>query len=31
MEFRIAGTFTDNLAKLTGEKQMAVKHTAFSL
>src|ERR1700690_689975 len=29
MEFRIADTFTDSLAKLTGEEQKAVKTTAF--
>jgi len=31
MEFRIADTFTDSLAKLTGEEQRAVKTTAFDL
>src|SRR3989454_12821004 len=31
MEFRIADTFTDSLARLTGEKQKAVKITAFDL
>jgi superfamily I DNA/RNA helicase/mRNA-degrading endonuclease RelE of RelBE toxin-antitoxin system len=31
MEFRIADTFTDSLAKLTGEEQKAVKTTAFDL
>ncbi|MBI5847232.1 MAG: hypothetical protein HZB31_04665 [Nitrospirae bacterium] len=31
MEFRIADTFTDSLAKLTGEEQKAVKNTAFDL
>jgi superfamily I DNA/RNA helicase/mRNA-degrading endonuclease RelE of RelBE toxin-antitoxin system len=31
MEFRIADTFTDSLAKLTGEEQKAVKMTAFDL
>ncbi len=31
MEFRIADTFTDSLAKLTGEEQKAVKITAFEL
>lgn len=31
MEFRIAGTFTDSLAKLTGEEQKAAKTTAFDL
>lgn len=30
-EFRIADTFTDSLAKLTGEEQKAVKTTAFDL
>ena len=29
MDFRIADTFTDSLAKLTGEEQKAVKTTAF--
>jgi hypothetical protein len=29
MEFRIADTFTDSLARLTGETQKAVKTTAF--
>ena len=29
MEFRIADTFTDSLAKLTNEEQKAVKTTAF--
>ena len=29
MEFRIADTFTNSLAKLTGEEQKAVKTTAF--
>ena len=29
MEFRIADTFTDSLAKLTGDEQKAVKTTAF--
>jgi superfamily I DNA/RNA helicase len=29
MEFRIADTFTDSLARLTGEEQKAVKTTAF--
>ncbi len=28
MQFRIADTFTDSLAKLTGEEQKAVKTTA---
>ena len=31
MHFRIADTFTDSLAKLTGEEQKAVKTTAFDL
>ena len=31
MQFRIADTFTDSLAKLTGEEQTAVKTTAFDL
>lgn len=31
MEFRIADTFTDSLARLTGEEQRAVKTTAFDL
>src|SRR5947199_5432875 len=31
MEFRIADTFTDSLAALTGEEQKAVKTTAFDL
>jgi len=31
MEFRIADTFTDSLARLTGEEQKAVKMTAFDL
>src|SRR6266550_6683243 len=31
MEFRIAVTFTDSLARLTGEEQKAVKTTAFDL
>jgi mRNA-degrading endonuclease RelE of RelBE toxin-antitoxin system len=31
MEFRIADTFIDSLAKLTGEEQKAVKTTAFDL
>lgn len=31
MEFRIADTFTDSLAKLTGEEQKAVKNSAFDL
>lgn len=31
MEFRIAATFTDSLARLTGEEQKLVKTTAFDL
>src|SRR5438105_12040322 len=31
MEFRIADTFTDSLARLAGEEQKAVKTTAFDL
>lgn len=31
MEIRIADTFTDSLARLTGEEQKAVKTTAFDL
>lgn len=31
MEFRIADTCTDSLARLTGEEQKAVKTTAFDL
>jgi mRNA-degrading endonuclease RelE of RelBE toxin-antitoxin system len=31
MDFRIADTFTDGLAKLTGDEQKAVKTTAFDL
>jgi mRNA-degrading endonuclease RelE of RelBE toxin-antitoxin system len=31
MEFRIADTFSDNLARLTSEEQTAVKTTAFDL
>jgi mRNA-degrading endonuclease RelE of RelBE toxin-antitoxin system len=31
MDFRIADTFTDSLARLTGEEQKAVKTTAFDL
>lgn len=31
MEFRIADTFTDSLARLTGEEQKQVKTTAFDL
>jgi hypothetical protein len=30
MEFRIADTFTDSLARLTGEEQKAVKTTVSS-
>jgi len=30
MEFRIADTFTDSLAKLTGSEQKAVKTTALT-
>src|SRR5215211_7779591 len=30
-EFRIADTFTDSLARLTGDEQKAVKTTAFDL
>jgi hypothetical protein len=29
MAFRLADTFTDRLARLTGEQQQAVKTTAF--
>ena len=29
MEFRIADTFTDSLARLSGDEQKAVKTTAF--
>jgi len=29
MQFRIADTFTDSLAKLTGDEQKAVRTTAF--
>lgn len=29
MEFRIEDTFTDRLARLTGDEQKAVKTTAF--
>jgi hypothetical protein len=29
MNFRIADTFTDSLAKLTGDEQKGVKTTAF--
>ena len=31
MEFLIADTFTDSLARLTGDEQKAVKMTAFNL
>src|ERR1700694_5963395 len=31
MEFRIADTFTDSLAKLAGDEQKAVKSAAFDL
>ena len=31
MKFRIADTFTDSLAKLTGHEQKAIKTTAFDL
>ena len=31
MEFRIADTFTESLARLTSEEQKAVKTTAFDL
>ncbi len=31
MEFRIANTFTDSLARLTGDEQKAAKTTAFDL
>ena len=31
MEFRIADTFTDSLAKLNGDEQKAVKTAAFDL
>ncbi len=31
MNFRVADTFTDSLAKLTGDEQKAVKTTAFDL
>jgi hypothetical protein len=30
-EFRIADTFTDSLARLTGDEQKSVKTTAFDL
>jgi hypothetical protein len=31
LEFRIADTFTDSLARLTGQEQKAVKTAAFDL
>ena len=31
MEFRIADTFTDSLARLTNDEQKAAKTTAFDL
>ena len=31
MDFRIADTFTDSLAKLTGDEQKSVKTTSFDL
>jgi hypothetical protein len=31
MDFLIADTFTDSLAKLTGDEQKSVKTTAFDL
>lgn len=31
MDFRIAGSFTDSLSRLTGQEQKAVKQTAFDL
>ena len=31
MDFRIADTFTDSLARLTGDEQKVVKTTAFDL
>ncbi len=31
MDFRIADTFTDSLARLSGDEQKAVKTTAFDL
>ena len=31
MQFRIADTFTDSLAKLSGDEQKAVKITTFDL
>ena len=31
MEFRIADTFTDSLARLTGKEQTSTKTTAFDL
>lgn len=30
MDFRVADTFTDSLARLTGNEQKAVKTTAFA-
>ena len=31
LEFRIADTFTDSLARLTGDEEKAAKTTAFDL
>lgn len=31
MDFRIADTFTDSLARLSGDEQKSVKTTAFDL
>ena len=31
MDFRVADTFTDSLARLTGEEQKSTKTTAFDL
>ena len=31
MDFRIADTFTESLARLTGDEQKSVKTTAFDL
>ena len=31
MDFRIADTFTDSLARLTGDEQETIKTTAFDL
>ena len=31
MDFRIADTFTDSLARLTGDEQKAAKTTSFDL